>query len=609
MPFTVRDLLVDRPEPDTVTLDSAVRAALEVMIENDYSQLPVVDQAGRPLGMITSDSIIRALSHFGVTIDKLRVSHVVVKARNFHDEDDLFDLLDTLRDTYAALIVSGDGRLTGIVTSYDTTEYFRRRAEDMMYVEDIETTIKEHIRTSFTSDSGDVDDAALSSRVAEVASGKQELRQKLRAALNHYLSLTGHPGLNDESLGVVFERHFSLGDPDKSFDDLTLNEYIQLLLHKESWPHFREVFALEPQAIRNTLEPVRKIRNQLAHFRGEITSKQRDQLHFCAGWLTFHQPAIPLTIPQRTADRNVADRVPISPAPVSATAQVNPLSVTVSVHDASAVSIDERATVVEMPGPPAEEVVAPSESRYARLAVYLQSLPQQQERAALTFEQIEALIGGPLPASARRHRAWWANDSVAHTHSRLWLDVGWRVGIVNMTEERVMFIRIQGRQRAYIDFFGPLFNRLRAANAFPFWNVSPDGSSWMQIGGIRSEGRPVARFGFAFTRDRRFRIDLMIDTEEDQAINKRIYDGLYARRYEIEAEIGEPLSWERMDNARASRIALYHDGFITDPAEALEALQRWAVEAMIRFQRVITDHVNQLLEAGILRMERSEVGA
>ena len=54
--------------------------------------------------------------------------------------------MDDLRERYAVLIVDGEGTLVGIVTSYDTTEYFRRHSEDMMVVQDIESCLKYYIR-------------------------------------------------------------------------------------------------------------------------------------------------------------------------------------------------------------------------------------------------------------------------------------------------------------------------------------------------------------------------------------------------------------------------------------------------------------------------------
>src|SRR5690348_9666069 len=106
--------------------------------------------------MVTSDSILRALKNFGVGIHALQVNHAIVKAHKYTSEDDLFDLLDDLRDTYAVLIVDSEGKLTGIVTSYDTTEYFRRQSEDMMFVADVESMLKSYIRAAFTLGNGDI---------------------------------------------------------------------------------------------------------------------------------------------------------------------------------------------------------------------------------------------------------------------------------------------------------------------------------------------------------------------------------------------------------------------------------------------------------------------
>jgi CBS domain-containing protein len=168
MPSTVQQLIEGCPKPVTVSPNDPVKRALDLMIEHDFSQLPVVDDSGRPLGMVTSDSIIRSLSNFGVTIDALRVSNAMVRAVKFRPEDDLFGLLDDLRDSYSALIVDGDGRLTGVVTSYDTTEFFRRRAEDIMLVEDIESALKEHVQAAFTNEKGDTDQTALAAIIEQV---------------------------------------------------------------------------------------------------------------------------------------------------------------------------------------------------------------------------------------------------------------------------------------------------------------------------------------------------------------------------------------------------------------------------------------------------------
>jgi hypothetical protein len=65
-------------------------------------------------------------------------------------------------------------------------------------------------------------------------------------------------------------------------------------------------------------------------------------------------------------------------------------------------------------------------SKYAPLQQHLASLDQDTWTA--TFADIEAVLGFPLPASARKHRAWWANDAGPgqHPHAKAWLGAGWR---------------------------------------------------------------------------------------------------------------------------------------------------------------------------------------
>ncbi len=55
------------------------------------------------------------------------------------------------------------------------------------------------------------------------------------------------------------------------------------------------------------------------------------------------------------------------------------------------------------------------------------------DEVALTFEQIEDILGRALPASARKYDAWWANvgDSAAtqHSHARSWHAAGYRARV------------------------------------------------------------------------------------------------------------------------------------------------------------------------------------
>jgi hypothetical protein len=78
-------------------------------------------------------------------------------------------------------------------------------------------------------------------------------------------------------------------------------------------------------------------------------------------------------------------------------------------------------------------------SRYAGIGEYLKA--QGGPTAEASFEQLEAAIGNSLPASAERHRAWWANTE-RNTQARVWMEEGWRVDRVDFDQRKVSFSRI-----------------------------------------------------------------------------------------------------------------------------------------------------------------------
>lgn len=597
MPFTVQDLIVDRPEPVTVSRDESAETALRLMIEFDYSQLPVVDREGRADGMITGDSIIRALNHFDLTIKEMRVFHAMTDAITYGPEEDLFGLLDDLKNAYAVAVVDNDRRVIGIVTSYDTTEYFRRRGEDMMLIEDIETMLKEYILAAFQDDSGEVDREALDAAVEEATRGDSRQRGPFLRALQQYLQLEGIAGaqVNNQRAEEVLSQHLNPRRPSKPFERLSLNGYIELFLSKSRWDKYKPIFHLDPNACRKLLGPVRDIRNELAHFRAEITPHKREQLRFCKEWLARHQDEV-------------------SKAFARAAEEVSPIASSTDEGDGSPgakgmKAVGELLTNIfkeirlgkfdgdELPVQLAEPEDS-RESRYAPLARVLQSVPAEEDKVETTFEEIELLIGGRLPKYARQHRSWWANNSSSHVQSLQWLGAGWRVSSVSMSGERITFTRIKEREQAYIEFFSSLLSELRDLGGIPVRTNSADGSSWVVVTRLAPEGEAqLSIVGFSFARGGRFRVEVYID-QGDKDANKRIFDDLLRQREVIESEIGEELSWERLDKRRASRIAAYRPGTITDSAEALAELRAWGAATIVKFYEVFKPLISQVATAG-----------
>lgn len=77
------------------------------------------------------------------------------------------------------------------------------------------------------------------------------------------------------------------------------------------------------------------------------------------------------------------------------------------------------------------------DSKYFPLFEYLRQ--QNQDRVRLSFEAIDRMISGGLPASARRSRAFWSNRSRGAFQAQAWLDAGYWVDDVDMKSGLVTF--------------------------------------------------------------------------------------------------------------------------------------------------------------------------
>ena len=92
MSLTVEQLILENKKLITVVENESVQCALSLMIEYDFSQLPVTDSGQKVKGMVTSDSILQAVNHLKTIPEKINVSHATTKVKLYRKEDDLFDL-------------------------------------------------------------------------------------------------------------------------------------------------------------------------------------------------------------------------------------------------------------------------------------------------------------------------------------------------------------------------------------------------------------------------------------------------------------------------------------------------------------------------------------
>ena len=67
---------------------------------------------------------------------------------------------------------------------------------------------------------------------------------------------------------------------------------------------------------------------------------------------------------------------------------------------------------------------------------------QSTNEVRMSFDHIERVIGGKLPASAKHHRAWWSNNPNNSVMTKAWLDAGFRSEQVDMEGRKLVFRRV-----------------------------------------------------------------------------------------------------------------------------------------------------------------------
>lgn len=79
-------------------------------------------------------------------------------------------------------------------------------------------------------------------------------------------------------------------------------------------------------------------------------------------------------------------------------------------------------------------------SKYRTLSSHLATVSDTPWVAR--FQEIEAVLGFPLPRSAYSYPAWWSNQSGdGHIQSQAWQSAGWRTGELDLANQQVSFFR------------------------------------------------------------------------------------------------------------------------------------------------------------------------
>jgi CBS domain-containing protein len=252
---SLRDLfhLIKRVVPEqqmiiSIPPDSAASEALSIMSEHNFSQLPVV--AGQEvLGVFSYRSFAQKLATLPAKLRQedalaLPVHLFLDKLAYVRVTDELAALFDEF-DLKDAVLVGSEEQLLAVVTSVDALKYFYSVASPYYLLRETELAVRELIRQSLS---------------------PEELSQCVLQSLKKHYDEQSRP-------------------TPAALEDLTLADYVMLLRFRGTWARFEAAFGKKQDFASARLYDLPRIRNDIFHFRRELTAGEYDSLRQSRDWL------------------------------------------------------------------------------------------------------------------------------------------------------------------------------------------------------------------------------------------------------------------------------------------------------------------------------------
>jgi CBS domain len=206
----------------SVAPDAEISQAITIMLQNDFSQLPVMIGERTVKGVVSWKSIARRVA-LGANYELVR--HCMEGWHEIRNDRHLFDAIATIMDVGYVLVRDGEQKIAGIVTAADLSRQFHQMTEPFLLLSEIER----HVRK------------LLDGRVSE-----DELRKA---------------------------RDPSDGDRDiQRVDNLTLGECIRLVEMPQIWSRLC-LPLIHRLTVTDSLRKITRIRNDVMHFNPDPNEK------------------------------------------------------------------------------------------------------------------------------------------------------------------------------------------------------------------------------------------------------------------------------------------------------------------------------------------------
>lgn len=220
----------------TIDADKPAHEAVDRMIDNRFSQLPVTDDQSRIIGVFTWASFGSRAADFR---GQVKMNAADMPVRDFMETPRFIDpqvYIDTETDwgNIDYVLVGDPGDLLGILCIADVLARLNDFAEAFVLIYEIEHEIRDLIGEL-------VDDTELKVLIDNMNIPAQARRPE-------------------------------------SLVDFTFDQYRSLMCSKSTWPKFEPLFQTKREVVNNDLEDITKLRNVVFHFRRGITNRDTDRL-------------------------------------------------------------------------------------------------------------------------------------------------------------------------------------------------------------------------------------------------------------------------------------------------------------------------------------------
>ena len=130
--------------------------------------------------------------------------------------------------------------------------------------------------------------------------------------------------------------------------------------------------------------------------------------------------------------------------------------------------------------------------------------------------------------------------------------------------------------------FWNMFNDVIDQRGKPFNKHKPSTDHWYTV----AVGSSQCHISIELVnKEHKIRVGLIIND------NKEMFDDMYEHKAEIEASIGEPLNWDRLDNKKASGISLIIKGLNFKKQDNYPELMNAAIDKVISLKNALTPYI------------------